>query len=405
MTELHISEFLLNLAVLFFATYLLAMVLARFRIPGVLGALFVGMAARYTLVGESLLSPEFVIPLSLLAELGVMFLLFYIGLQIDLQEMRRSSKDIIWVTLLNTTVPFLLGVLAMLWMGYGWLLAFVVGLTRMPTAEAVIVPILDEFGLIRTRVGDLIIGAGVLDDLIEIFLIAFISIWIGQKAGSSGNDLLGLIAGVFGFVALAWAGHRWLVQWLGRLLPRRPRNLMFLSVVVLFTLGGFSELTRLGMVVGAITAGVLMRPEVNRSGEVGAKLMDAVQSMSYGFLGLVFFFWVGLSVDLGHLLHNPALAVVLYLAGTIGKLLGVFMMVPMGKLSVREAWTVGIGLDARMTTEIIVAKLLLTAGLIDAELFTALISAASFTAITVPLAFTLLVRKWGDSLKQLATAR
>jgi Ca2+-transporting ATPase len=66
---------------------------------------------------------------------------------------------------------------------------------------------------------------------------------------------------------------------------------------------------------------------------------------------------------------------------------------------------VGIGLDARMTTEIIVAKLLLTAGLIDAELFTALISAASFTAITVPLAFTLLVRKWGDFLKQPAAAR
>jgi Ca2+-transporting ATPase len=391
MTELHVGEFLLNLAVLFFAAYLLSGVLAKFRIPGILGALFIGMMAHY--------------PFSLLAELGVMFLLFYIGLQIDLQEMRRSSKDIIWVTLFNTTVPFLLGMLVMLWMGYGWLLAFVIGLTRMPTAEAVIVPILDDFKLIRTRVGELIIGAGVLDDVIEIFLIGFISVWIGQKAGNSGNDLLGLVVGVTGFITLAWVGRRWLVQWIGQLLPRRPRNLMFLCVIVLFTMGGLSEVASMGMVVGAITAGLLIRPEIDRMGDVGLKVMDAVQSMSYGFLGLVFFFWVGLSVDLSHLLHNPKLAIMLYLAGTIGKLLGVFMMVPMGKLTVREAWTVGIGLDARMTTEIIVAKLLLNAGLINAELFTALVSAASFTAITVPLAFTLLVRKWGDILRQPTVAQ
>jgi Ca2+-transporting ATPase len=405
MTELHVGEFLLNLAVLFFAAYLLSGVLAKFRIPGILGALFIGMMAHYTPVGESLLSPKFVIPFSLLAELGVMFLLFYIGLQIDLQEMRRSSKDIIWVTLFNTTVPFLLGMLVMLWMGYGWLLAFVIGLTRMPTAEAVIVPILDDFKLIRTRVGELIIGAGVLDDIIEIFLIGFISVWIGQKVGNSGNDLLGLVVGLAGFITLAWVGHRWLVQWAGQLLPRRPRNLMLLSVIVLFTMSGLSEVISMGMVVGAITAGVLIRPEIDRMGDVGLKVMSAIQSVSYGFLGLVFFFWVGLSVDLSHLLHNPTLAIMLYLAGTIGKLLGVFLMVPMGKLSVREAWTVGVGLDARMTTEIIVAKLLLNAGLINAELFTALVSAASFTAITVPIAFTLLVRKWGDILRQPTAAR
>ncbi|MBW1815825.1 MAG: hypothetical protein JRJ60_01555 [Deltaproteobacteria bacterium] len=57
--------------------------------------------------------------------------------------MRDQSGDIIWHTVLNTTVPFLMGVGVMLALGYGWLLAFVIGLTRMPTAEAVIVPILN----------------------------------------------------------------------------------------------------------------------------------------------------------------------------------------------------------------------------------------------------------------------
>ena len=73
-------------------------------------------------------------------------------------------------------------------------------------------------------------------------------------------------------------------------------------------------------------------------------------------------------------------------------------MVTMKKLSVREAWIVGIGLDARLTTEIIVAQLLFNAGLIDVHLFTALVEAASFTANTVPLGFALLVRRWGEQL-------
>ena len=73
-------------------------------------------------------------------------------------------------------------------------------------------------------------------------------------------------------------------------------------------------------------------------------------------------------------------------------------MVPMKKLSVREAWIIGIGLNARLTTEIIVAKLLLDAKLIDIHLFTALIAASSLSTVIVPLIFTLLMRRWGDQL-------
>ncbi len=399
MTEFRVGELLLDLALLFAFTYLLAGLLERKRIPGILAALFVAMAVRYVPLGERLLSIEFHVPLSFLADLGVLFLLFFIGLQIDLKEMREQSGDIVWLTVLNTTVPFLMGMAVMLVLGYGWLLAFVVGLTRTPTAEAVIVPILDEFKLIRTRVGEFIIGAGVLDDVIEVFLVALVSVWIGEKAGDVGGGVTGLVVGVLAFILLAWLSYRWLIGLLAHWLPRRPRNLVLLSMFILFAFGGLSECSSLGMVVGAITAGVLMRPTFNTMGVVGEQVMQTIQSVSYGFLGLLFFFWVGLNADLEGLFRGPALAVLLYLAGTIGKLVGVFLMVPIRKITVREAWTIGIGLDARLTTEIIVAQLLFDAKLIDGHLFTALVSAASFTAITVPLGFTFLVRSWGEQLR------
>jgi len=403
MVETHIGELLLDLSLLLGLSYLLAGLLLRVRIPAFLGALFIAMAAHYTPLGECMLSTPLYGIFSFLAQLGVLFLLFFVGLQIDLKEMRGMSRDIIWCTVLNSSVPFLLGMTVMLVLGYGWILAFVVGLTRMPTAEAVIVPILDEFQLIRTRVGELIVGVGTLDDVFEVVLVSIVSILISKKvsivAGGLASEILFIFLFLAIFVIVAWLSHRWLIPWLSRWLPRQQRYLMMLSVLVLFGLGGYTESSHLGMVMGALIAGVLMHPIFNSMGVVGEQTKNNLQAISYGFLGLVFFFWVGMSVDLAGMLLNPTLTILLYLAGTLGKLFGVFLMVPMKRLTVREAWIVGVGLDARLTTEIIVAKLLLDAELINVELFTALVAAASFTVITVPLIFTLLVRRWGEEMR------
>jgi Ca2+-transporting ATPase len=206
MSETETGELLLRLAALFGLTFALGGLLEKLRIPGILGALFVAMAAHYFPLGTELMQPAMYEAFSFLAQIGVLFLLFFIGLQIDLVEMRTLSRDIVWATVLNTAVPFLLGVVVMLALGYSWIIAFVIGLTRMPTAEAVIVPILDEFQMVRTRVGGFIIGAGVLDYIIEVFLIAFVSVWIGEKTlGAVGaeREMGSLIMGIGIFIAIA----------------------------------------------------------------------------------------------------------------------------------------------------------------------------------------------------------
>jgi len=312
--------------------------------------------------------------------------------------MRKSSSHIIWLTLLNTVIPFIFGVAAMLLYGYGWAVALVIGMTRMPTAEAVIVPILDEFKMIKTRVGTFIIGAGVLDDIIEIILVGIVSVWIGAKTGESHGGVAGLLAGIFVFMLISWAFYRWIPNILQKWEPENLSTLMLFSLVILFGFGGFGEYVELGMVVGAITAGVIMRPLFEREEHKGEMLTQTTQTLSYGFFGVLFFFWVGFNADMEGFVQEPLLAIVLYLAGTLGKLFGVLLMVPMKKMGLREAIIVGVGLDARLTTEIIVAQLLYSAAIIDVKLFTALVAASSFTAVTVPLIFSLLIRFWGKEV-------
>ena len=401
MSERELGQFLLLLALLFGATYLLFGILERLKIPGILGALFVAMGAHYTVVGELISQGVFYEAFTVLAELGVLFLLFFIGLQIDMKAMRSQSSNIILATVLNTLIPFVLGVWAMRYLEYGWTISLVVGLTRMPTAEAVIVPILDEFGMIKTKVGNYIVGAGVLDDVIEVFLIALVSVWIGEKSGllsQNSEEVFQLGLSILVFVAAAWAVRKWLLLPLSRWLKIRVPNLILLTIIILFTFGGFAEYSELGLVVGAIVAGMLMRPVFDAAGETGIHATKTVRSVSYGFFGIIFFLWIGMSVDLEAIIRVPELTILLFLAAFVGKIIGIFLMVPLGQLTSLEAWTIGIGLNARLTTEIIVAKLLFDAGLIDTHLFTALVAASSLSTVVVPLLFSLIVSRWKGAL-------
>ncbi len=395
MNEIELGKFLLSLSLIFGLTYILGYFLSQLKIPTILAALFIGVFLSYTPFLSFIDSEtNFKNTFEFLSNLGVLFLLFYIGLQIELSEMRKSSSDIIWLTILNTIFPFILGTAAMLLYGYDWAIALVIGMTRMPTAEAVIVPILDEFKMIKTRIGTFIIGAGVLDDIIEVLLVGIVSIWVSTKTVQHHEGITALALGIVVFMLVAWIFYMWMHKVMQYYKPKSLSTLMIFSLVILFGFGGFAEYVKLGMVVGAIAAGVIMRPMYESDEQQGEQLTKMTQTLSYGFFGIVFFFWIGFNADIQGFLKEPLLAIILYLVGTLGKLFGVLLMVPMKKITLKEAVIVGVGLDARLTTEIIVAQLLFSASIIDIKLFTALVAASSFTAVTVPLLFSLLIRLW-----------
>ncbi len=99
------------------------------------------------------------------------------------------------------------------------------------------------------------------------------------------------------------------------------------------------------------------------------------------------------------LFRQPLLATLLFLATFVGKPLGVFALALTGKMDLREGCVVGVGLNAQLITEIIVAQLLLKASLIDVSLFTALVAASSLSTLCVPLLLAFILRRWGQRLR------
>ena len=401
MNEGTLGSLLMVSAALFTAAFLIGTPLKRLHIPMLVSALFVGMLAPHTPLQVYMHASSFSHSFSLLADIGVIFLLFFIGLEIDLEKMRAQGRDIILAILLNAIGPFLLGTAFMRLMGYNWLMSSIMGIALMPTAEAVIVPLLDRFGLTHTRTGRYIIGVGVLDDVIEVMMVIAASLWIGEHEGSAlkgGAVLAQTLIDLGLFFLLVFLLYRWIVAPLLRRIGADKASLMMMTVIVLFGLSGIAEWIGLGSVIGAIMSGIVMQPAFKMMRRDGASLLESIHTYSYSFWGILFFLWIGMSVDIGGIIHYPLLVLGLFAAAVLGKLGGIFLLVPMGKLKSKEALLVGIGLNARLTTEIIVAKLLLDAHLIDEKVFTALVAVSSLSTVMIPLLFAAFAKLWGESL-------
>jgi len=213
-SEGTLGSLLMVSAVLFAATFLIGTPLKRLHIPMLVSALFVGMIVPYTPLQVYLQTPSFPHSFSLLADIGVIFLLFFIGLEIDLEKMRKQGREITLAMFLNAIGPFLLGTAFMRLVGYDWLMSGIMGIALMPTAEAVIVPLLDKFGLIHTRTGRYIIGVGVLDDIIEVMMVIAASLWIGEHEGTTlkgGTVLTQTLVDLGLFFLFVFLLYRWIV--------------------------------------------------------------------------------------------------------------------------------------------------------------------------------------------------
>lgn len=396
-----LGRILLLYAGLLAAAVALGGVLERRRIPGLLAALFVGMAARLVLGPPPPADEPAGAAIATLAGIGVLWLLFMIGLDTDVEAMVRTGGDIVLLTVLNTAVPFLLGTGAALAFGYGLAVASFVGITRMPTAEAVVVPILEEFDMVTTRVGRFVIGAGVLDDVIEVVLVVVTSLWIGSRAAGEtpAEELVSVAVGLASLLVLGTVAYRWLVPAAVQIGGRSPRGMMLVTVVAAFGFAGLAEATSVGLIVGALVAGAVMRPALDRPGHGSEAVRRTVDLMAFGFLGPIFFVAVGSSVDLVGLAEAPLLAVAFFLAAFVGKLVGAWLLTPLGRTTTPEAIAIGIGLNARLTTEIVVVRLLFGAGIIDERLFTALVAASGVSTLLVPPLFALALDRWGPSLR------
>jgi len=383
-------ELILFLAASFLFTLLVGILIEKIRVPWIFAALILGVLLAVHNPFSAVTSSD---TFKFIAGLGMYFLLFIIGLEIDLKEVIKRERFIVKATLFIILLEAVFGTLLVHFVfNCPWLISILVALSFATVGEAVLIPILDEFKIVNTDLGQAIIGIGVLDDLIEVFTIIWICVLIGSEGDSFGIgitliSLILLFLLAFGLTKLKKEGRRFVVP---------DIEALFLFVMFVFFLfigvGKYADASPLG----ALLAGIALKNFIPKE-RLGI-IESEVKTMCYGFFAPIFFLWVGVSVNINYLTTYPLLILLVVSVSKGSKLLGSYL-IARREFGIRKSILLGIGLSVRFSTSIVIIKILFENALIGVDLYSVLIASSIVFKFIIPLLFSQLLVRWGIARK------
>jgi Kef-type K+ transport system membrane component KefB len=387
-------QLLVALAIIISSAKLAGLLSTRLGQPAVLGELLAGLMLGPTVLNmfgwPFFTSAHLQDTVFELAELGVVLLMFIAGLEIDLGEMRKSGKVALLVGALGVLAPLLLGFAAALPFGYPAENALFVGVLLTATSVSISAQTLLELGRLRSRVGLVLLGAAVIDDVLVILIL---SLFVALASGGGGVGAMLLIVIR---MALFLAGAALLGVWLfPRLVDRVARwpisqPALTLAIVVTLLLAWSAEVVgEVAAITGAFLAGVLFARTRRRH-----EIEEGVSHMAYSFFVPIFFASIGLHTNARLLDGNLIWFTLLFCAvAIVSKLLGCGLGARLAGLGNRESLQVGMGMISRGEVGLIVASVGISNGIIGSELFAVTVVMVLATTLVTPPLLRLVMRE------------
>lgn len=194
----HGTEVLVGLLVAFVAALVGGDIAQRLRVPTVVGQIVAGV-----LVGSSVLNwLKISAPLELLSELGAILLLFSVGLETNIKDLRKVGKSAFMVGVLGVVVPFALGASWAYASGYASAKAMFIAAAFVATSAGITAKVLQELGALDRKEARIIMGAAVIDDVLAMLLLAVVTA-LQSGAGIDVVNLLKVLGVAVGFVSVA----------------------------------------------------------------------------------------------------------------------------------------------------------------------------------------------------------
>ncbi|MCP3804860.1 cation:proton antiporter [Allokutzneria sp. A3M-2-11 16] len=358
--------------------------------PPVIGEIAAGLALGPSLapgMSAALFGPGVLVVLDALAQLGVVFFMFLVGADVRLSLLRGNGSRAFVLGHTGIAVPFLFGVL----MGAGPLdeyrpagvasLPFTVfcGVAFSVTAFPVLAKILLARGLSRTRLGTLGLATAGVSDLTAWCVLAFV---VAVARESAAGGVLGTVLLSVLFCLVMWFVVRPLLAWLMARLGDHATVVAVVLLGFLLCAAAVTEVIGIGVIFGAFMAGLVVPRETHVVDEFAEQLSAPVNWL----LLPVFFAAVGLRTDISTLRGGMWVLLLVIAVGIGGKLLGTWLPGLVVGLPARRAAALGVLMNCRGLTEIVILQIGLSLGVLSVELFTIfVIMALVTTAMTSPL--------------------
>ncbi|MCL2070970.1 MAG: cation:proton antiporter [Oscillospiraceae bacterium] len=384
-------KLLFDFALILVATKLLGMFSRKMHLPQVVGALFAGILLGPAALG--IIAPNEV--LTVLAQVGVILLMFSAGLETDLNQIRRTLKPAIAVAFLGVLLPLGGGFAVGALFGQSTLNSVFIGVILTATSVSITVETLQEMGKLNTRVGATIMGAAVVDDILGLIILSAI---MGFGAGDAITDGVASTITAVGITLLKVCGFfvfalvfGYCIRKLLTLLEVRlghKKRVPILALAFCFFFAYSAEWFGVADIIGAYFAGLAL---CNSPAE--KYIEDKCSVLSFMFFSPIFFVSIGLMTSFKGL--NTALILftaALLLVAVATKLAGCGLGALLCKIPKRESLQIGVGMISRGEVAIIVAAKGIAIGLMDIELFSGVIVVVIVTTLITPVLMKLAVR-------------
>lgn len=372
----HATGVLLGLFLVFLAAQVGAEIAQRLKMPAVVGEIAMGCLVGPSALGWVRLNE----PLEVLAEIGAVLLLFSVGLETRISDLKKVGKAASFVGIAGVVLPFVMGAAWAYFSGYPTPKAMFIAAAFVATSAGITARVLSDMGVLGRTESRVILGAAVIDDILAMLLLGVVT---AVQGGGSVNLLrLGIVlVQAIGFVVvIALVGTRLMQRKGSKVLdaPISPLSPLTLSLLLCLGLAAAASSIGLAAIIGAFLAGMVVAESEQR--HTLEKQIQPIMALLVPF----FFVVTGAKVDLAQLGSGAAigmLAVVTVLA-IVSKLVGCGL----GALSLgkKPALIVGVGMIPRGEVGIIVASLGKAAGVFNGQLYAVIIAMSLLTSVVAP---------------------
>jgi len=399
---ISIETVLLQLFVLFALAKVAGMLCERVKVSAVIGEIFAGIIVGNTILFQWLSMDLDISFFEILSELGVIFLLFAVGLETPFSELRKVGKTAMMVAVLGVLIPLAAGFALIIALGHGQTEALFIAAAMVATSVGITARVIKDMSLTHSKEARVIIGAAVIDDVLGMIVLAIV---VGVASGS-GTGILDIVLvaaeGILFVLAVIFIGSILVPKARKKIAARKePQPVacgeqkrhaispLPLAIIICLGLSVFASVVGLAAIIGAFLAGMAFAEFKDKW-----PCEEDFHPLNE-FLVPFFFLYVGMSVDIASFGGVLVLAILVTLLAVATKLVGCGLGAR--SLGGKSATIIGVGMVPRGEVGIIVASIGLSMAVISQSMFSVVVFMSMATTIIAPPLLTwAFKRKYGD---------
>lgn len=373
-------EDIFQITIILFFSMLATLLSKKLKIPEVVGQMLIGIILAPSVLG--LINGGHTI--EVMSEIGVILLMFLAGLESDLEVLKKNLKPSILVALSGVIIPITIFGIVAFYSGRSISTSLFYGIVFAATSVSITVKVLQEYGYLSTKAGNIILGAAVVDDILAILIL---SVFKSFK-NSEGNLIVQFSMEILFFVFLFFV-HKFIPK-VWKFINKLPIYAKNTTSALIICLGLSLLADKVGMsaVIGSFFAGIAISQT-----EVSEIIEEYVSAIGYVIFIPIFFVSIAISISFDVLFEHPFIVILFTLLAILTKFLPAYYSGKVCNLKKSESLLIGTGMVSRGEMSLIVAQIGLSGAIINKNIYSELVIVIILTTLLAPFLIKMVIKK------------